>query len=93
MSDKSSESKDSNPNPIKRLFSTREASVYIGASYSQLKDSRHTDKLWSQEAPRYKQMGPKTIRYDIRILDAWLDAIPDDIYTGEQPAQLKAVKS
>ena len=81
------------PHVLKRGLSTREASIYLGASYSQLKDSRSTGKLWGQPAPRYKQMGAKKIIYDIKLLDQWFDAIPDDIYTGEQPAQLKAVKS
>lgn len=91
--DKKSETRSLNSisSIAKRMLTTREAAAYLGASYSQLKDSRSSGKLWSFPQPKYKQMGPKTIRYDIHLLDEWLDAIPDDIYTGEQPAQLKVV--
>ena len=76
---------------IKRGYSTREAAAYLGCSYQQLKNARSSLRLWGQPAPKPKQMGPKKYIYDVRILDAFLDSVPDDILTGKQPDHLKVV--
>lgn len=59
---------------IKRAFSEKEASTYIGMSRSFLRKGRMNGELESSiPPPPHIRMGSRTIRYLREDLDAWLE--------------------
>jgi predicted DNA-binding transcriptional regulator AlpA len=52
-----------------RILRTPQAAVYIGLSASAMEKMR-----LSGAGPRFVRLGQKAIGYDVRDLDAWLDA-------------------
>jgi len=57
---------------VVKALSTKDAAKYIGASYSVLKQSRTTGKLWGVVPPRFTKIGTKKIIYRISSLDDFL---------------------
>ena len=52
-----------------RILRTVQAASYVGLSASALEKMRLTDT-----GPRFVRLGGKAVGYDVRDLDAWLDA-------------------
>ena len=52
----------------RRVLRTSDAAAYLGISASTLERMRSTD-----EGPRFVRLGGRSIGYDVRDLDNWLD--------------------
>jgi len=53
----------------RRILRTHKAAEYVGLSASKLEKMR-----LARNGPRFVRLGSRAVGYDIRDLDAWLDA-------------------
>ncbi len=59
----------------RRLLTDPETATYLGVSISFLRQSRMEGRRNGRTAgPPFVRLGSKSIRYDLRDLDAWLSA-------------------
>jgi predicted DNA-binding transcriptional regulator AlpA len=67
----------------KVLYTTREASIYLGYSMTTIRSSRRTGYLGDVEAPKHLKLGESKkshVRYEKKELDAWIARIKEQIF-------------
>jgi hypothetical protein len=67
---------------LNTMLTVTKSAEYIGCSKHTLDNSRCTGKLMGLTAPAHIKLG-YAVRYKKETLDAWLDALKEQITTGE----------
>jgi len=57
----------------KKLYSTKEAAIYLGFSVATLKSSRSSKILAGVKPPKHSSIGTRSIRYHVDDLEDWID--------------------
>jgi predicted DNA-binding transcriptional regulator AlpA len=74
------------PNEISKMLRVPEAAAYLGLAPSTLAKMRLRG-----DSPRYAKAGPRIVVYDVRDLDAWLEARKRSS-TSQEPVEPDTVR-
>ena len=80
---KSAKTQPAQPQPQPSpLLDTRDAAALLGVAPTTLKISRCTGTLLGVEAPAYRKLGARVVRYHADTLHAWLEQFELQTNTG-----------
>lgn len=71
------------PDPIwaMSLGDDPKAAAFLGTTPANLRQARHTGKLWGVDAPEYVKVG-RTVRYRMGTLAEWIAKLPTQSNTA-----------